>query len=266
MFIKKNGAIISAQDTDFRRSTRGVNGRDPPVSRINILSGFRPVLIAVSTKPEQQKEEKMNTKLSNSKYLTQLALLVAIEIIMKLIGLGSVPVGPLYMSFLTLPIAIGAMLLGPTAGAILGGVFGAVSFYDAITGVSVMTGAFFQIAPFKTFVLCVITRIVMGICVGWIFKLLKSTVGDKNISYIIGALSAPVLNTLFFMGFIVAALYNTEYIQNLAASLHVGNPLSFVIAVVGLQGLVEAVVCCILGSIITRVLARTFSTSLTNAA
>ena len=53
---------------------------------------------------------------------------------MKAVGLGSVPVGPLYMSFLTLPIAVGAITMGPAAGAILGGVFGAVSFYDAVTG------------------------------------------------------------------------------------------------------------------------------------
>ena len=44
--------------------------------------------------------------------LTQLAILVAIEVVMKLIGLGSVPVGPLYMSFLTVPIAIGAIVIG----------------------------------------------------------------------------------------------------------------------------------------------------------
>ena len=37
--------------------------------------------------------------------LTRLALLVAIELVMKAVGLGSVPMGPLYMSFLTLPIA-----------------------------------------------------------------------------------------------------------------------------------------------------------------
>ena len=39
--------------------------------------------------------------------LTRLALLVAIELVMKAIGLGSVPMGPLYMSFLTPPIAVG---------------------------------------------------------------------------------------------------------------------------------------------------------------
>ena len=90
--------------------------------------------------------------------LTRLALLVAIELVMKAIGLGSVPMGPLYMSFLTLPIAVGAITMGPVAGAVLGGVFGAVSFYDAITGASAMTGALFQVSPVNTFILCVLPK------------------------------------------------------------------------------------------------------------
>ena len=86
-------------------------------------------------------------KKNDIRTLTRLALLVAIELVMKAVGLGSVPVGPLYMSFLTLPIAVGAITMGPAAGAILGGVFGAVSFYDAVTGASAMTGALFQVSP-----------------------------------------------------------------------------------------------------------------------
>ena len=103
----------------------------------------------------------MNNKTTNVRYLAQLALLAAIEVVMKLMGLGSVPVGPLYMSFLTVPIAVGAMTMGPTAGAILGGVFGLVSMKDAITGVSAMTSVFFQISPINTFVLCVVMRVLM---------------------------------------------------------------------------------------------------------
>ena len=45
----------------------------------------------------------------NTRTLTRVALLVAIELVMKAVGLGSVPMGPLYMSFLTLPIAVGAI-------------------------------------------------------------------------------------------------------------------------------------------------------------
>ena len=35
--------------------------------------------------------------MKNTKTLTRVALLVAIELVMKMVGLGSVPVGPLYM-------------------------------------------------------------------------------------------------------------------------------------------------------------------------
>ena len=122
----------------------------------------------------------MNNKTTNVRYLAQLALLAAIEVVMKLMGLGSVPVGPLYMSFLTVPIAVGAMTMGPTAGAILGGVFGLVSMKDAITGVSAMTSVFFQISPINTFVLCVVMRVLMGWCVGLLFRVLRRVDHKKS--------------------------------------------------------------------------------------
>ena len=144
-------------------------------------------------------------KNTNTKTLTRVALLVAIELVMKLVGLGSVPVGPLYMSFLTLPIAVGAITMGPAVGALLGGVFGAVSFYDAITGASAMTGALFQVSPLNTFILCVGMRVLMGLCCGLIFKGLQKLDKSRTWSYILSAMTAPALNTLFFMGYIVLA-------------------------------------------------------------
>ena len=148
----------------------------------------------------------MNNNKTNVRFLAQLGLLAAIEIVMKLIGLGSVPVGPLYMSFLTVPIAVGAMTMGPAAGAILGAVFGLVSFKDALSGVG-MTGVFFQISPLNTFVLCVVMRVLMGL-------LRRSDLQGAALyrpqgrleHSLIGALSAPLLNTLFFMGYIVLVL------------------------------------------------------------
>ena len=103
-------------------------------------------------------------KKPNVLYLTQLSLLVAVEMVMKLIGLGSVPVGPLYMSFLTVPVAVGAVIMGPMAGMILGGVFGFVSFLDAVKGASVMTSNLLAVSPLHTFVLCFGMRVLMGLC------------------------------------------------------------------------------------------------------
>ena len=189
-------------------------------------------------------------------FIAEVGLLIAIEFVMKLIGLGSVPVGPLYMSFLTVPIAIAAMLLGPVAGAITGAVFGFVSFYDAMTGVSVMTGAFFQISPLQTFILCVGMRVLMGVAVGYLFRFFHAVDPSKTVCYLLGAISAPLLNTFFFMGYICLVFYKTEYIQNLVAKLGAANPLSFVVLLVGVQGLIEAVVCGVVGTVVAKTLAH----------
>ena len=142
------------------------------------------------------------TKRNNThlQVLTRLGLLIAIELVMKAIGLGSVPVGPLYMSFLTLPIAVGAITMGPVAGLVLGAVFGLVSFYDAVSGGSAMTSALFQVSPLHTLILCVGTRLLMGLCVGLIYEALRRLDKKGTWSCIISAMCAPLLNTLFFMG------------------------------------------------------------------
>ena len=151
--------------------------------------------------------------------LTRLALLVAIELVMKAIGLGSVPMGPLYMSFLTLPIAVGAL---------------------------------FQVSPVNTFILCVGMRVLMGVCVGLIFNGLSKLDKSRTWSYIVSAMCAPALNTLFFMGYIVLAFYGCDYVQNLVSVKGAANPLMFVVLLVGVQGVAEFLVSGILGGIVAR--------------
>lgn len=184
-------------------------------------------------------------------FLTQLALLVAIEIVMKMIGLGSVPVGPLYMSFLTVPVAVGAIVMGPVAGMILGGVFGFVSFMDAIRGVSIMTSNLLAVSPLHTFILCFGMRVLMGLCVGWVYRGMAKLTRSNTASCFAASLSAPLLNTLFFMGYIVLAFYQTEYVQGLVAANGAANPLMFVVLLVGIQGIVEAAVCSAVGTAVS---------------
>lgn len=182
----------------------------------------------------------------------RLALLVAIEIAMRLLGFGKVPVGPLNMSFLTLPIAVGAICMGPLAGLILGAVFGLFSLYDAVSGAGGMTAAFFSISPVHTVVLTVGMRMLMGLCCGLLFQGLRKLDKKGIFSYFAGAISAPLLNTLFFMGYIVLVFYNTQTVQDIVAAKGAANPLMFVVLLVGVQGLLEAVVCGILGGIVSK--------------
>ena len=188
--------------------------------------------------------------------LTQLAILVAIELVMKLIGLGSVPVGPLYMSFLTVPIAVGAIVLGPVAGAILGGVFGLVSFMDAVKGASIMTSSLLAVSPVHTFILCFGMRVLMGVCVGLIYSGMARVCHRRVVNCFVTSLAAPLLNTLFFMGYIVLAFYQTDYVQSLVFAKGASNPLMFVVLLVGVQGVVEAIVCSVTGTAIGTALLR----------
>ena len=193
---------------------------------------------------------------TNIRWLTQLALLVAILLVLNYTPLGYLQIGPLSASLLTVPVAIGAMTMGPTAGAILGGVFGAVSFYDAVTGASAMTGALFQVSPVNTFILCVGMRVLMGLCTGLIFNAVKNFDKPGTWSYIVSAMCAPALNTLFFMGYIVLAFYGCDYVQNLVSVKGAANPLMFVVLLVGVQGVAEFLVSGILGGIVARAVAK----------
>ena len=192
----------------------------------------------------------------NTRTLVQTALFVAIILLMKVTGLSSIHVGPLNMTLTMIPIAVGAMLLGAEIGALLGTVYGLTSLYDAISGASLMTGAFFQISPLLTVVLCVVLRAAVGYLTGLLFKALRRIDRTRTICYYLGGLAAPVLNTLLFMGFIVLVFYRTEYVQSLAARLGANGPIMFIILLVGVQGIIEAVAGCVIGGTVAKGVAR----------
>ncbi len=196
----------------------------------------------------------MNNR-SNLTKMTELAIFITIIIVMKITGLSSIPVGPLVMTFTMVPIAIGAMLLGPAEGAVLGFIYGLTSLYDAITGASAMTGFFFQISPVNTIILCVVVRTLVGLFTGLIFKALKKF-DKKNIwSYYVGGLMAPLLNTVMFMGYIVLVFYKTEFVQNLVVKVGAVNPFMFIVLLVGVQGMIEWLTGFVLGGTVAKAVA-----------
>ena len=97
--------------------------------------------------------------------------------------------------------------------------------------------------------------VLMGWCVGLLFRVLRRVDHKKSWSYFVGAMSAPLLNTIFFMGYIVLVFYKTDYIQERVASLGAANPLMFVVLLVGVQGLIEIIVGCAVGGVLARAVA-----------
>lgn len=209
-------------------------------------------------------------KNSKTLRLTQLALLVALELVMTYTPLGYLNVPGLSITFLMVPVVLGAILIGPTGGAVLGAVFGLTSFAQCF-GASPFGAALLGISPVLTFLVCVVPRVLAGWLPALAFRALYGKAPSdadpapdaaalprctarKNAAFFVSALLGSVLNTLFFMSGLLLCFYSTDYIQTLAQSMGAANPIVFAALFVGVQGLIEAGVCCVLSGILTRVL------------
>ena len=184
--------------------------------------------------------------------MTQLALLTAITLVLAYTPIGYLPLGPFNVSFLAVPVCIGAVAMGPGVGAFLGLVFGLTSFGNALSGGSAMGVALLSVSPAGYFVQSVVGRVLMGLCVGLIFRALSRLTKRSLASYVTAAVCAPLLNTVFYMGLMCLIFYNCAYVQNLVATTGAANPILFVLAVVGVQGLIEILVCGVVGTIISK--------------
>ena len=202
--------------------------------------------------------EKAKTNLT---YLIELALLVGILLMMNITGLAMIPLPGQYASIMTVPVAVGAMMLGPLAGGVLGGVMGCISFYTAIkTGFSTLFLAGYTggIVVVLSFINTIIPRILMGICVGWVYRAASRLDRGNTISYYIGGIAAPLLNTLFYMTVLVLIFLNAPTLQARLGeelmSKFQDNILLFVAADVGVQALIEAALGCVISGSVCKAL------------
>lgn len=195
----------------------------------------------------------MNKQHSRILYLTELGVLTAVLLLLEVTGLGMIKTFGLEMTIMQVPVIVGAILLGPSGGAILGLVFGLVSFAECF-GKSQFGATLLAIQPFLTFLVCVPTRTLMGWCCGLIFRgLYRALPKAKNmLAFVLAALSGALLNTIFFMGTLCLCFYRTDYIQGLVSYYGASNFLMFIVLMVGLQGLIEALLCTVLGSGISK--------------
>ena len=184
----------------------------------------------------------MQTNKHRLAYMVELAVLLAILLMLEITGLGMFKTFGLELTILQIPVILGAIILGPAAGAILGGAFGLLSFWECF-GKSEFGATLLGINPILTFVVCVPTRILMGWLCGLIFKTmdrkLAGTKGDFA-SYLVASLAGALLNTLLFMSALCLCFYHTDYIQAVSSALGAANVFMFVVLLVGVQGLVEA--------------------------
>ena len=190
--------------------------------------------------------------------LVQTGVLTAIILIMAFTPIGYLRVGPLSISLITIPVAIGAVAISPSSGAFLGLVFGITSFIQCFTG-DPFGAALISLNAFFTFLVCIPTRTLAGFLTGLIFRLLKKHV--RAVSYYIGGFAMAFLNTAFFMGTLVLFFWNADVVQSWAQSLGSSAPVMFILASVTVNAVVEWISTTVLAGSVGFALNRAFKNS-----
>lgn len=181
-----------------------------------------------------------------------LALLVAILILLGYVNIPQ-PAG-LSITFNMIPVAVAAIAMGPVGGAVIGGAFGLISFLQCfgICGFSGMGAALVGVSPFLSFVQRFLPRLLDGLLLGFLFRFLEKRAGAYAACPVVGFLAA-FLNTLFFMTSLVWLFGGTEYMQNSMAGR---GMLAYIVAAVGVNGVVEMIVSTVLTGAVGGALIR----------
>ncbi len=188
-------------------------------------------------------------------FLTELGLLCGIVVVMAFTPLGYLRQFGFEITFLQIPVAVGAILLGPTGGAILGAAFGITSFIQCF-GMSWLGALILSISPLAALLTCLVPRVLMGWLVGWIFRGLHRVDKTDLLSYGAACLSGALLNTVLFISLLLL-FFGGHMLTDAAFTdvLQADSILKLITVLVGINGIVEAVVCTLIGTAVAKPLA-----------
>ena len=148
---------------------------------------------------------------TNSKKKTlvtvQMALLVALVVVLQMISALIPPIGGMVSITLTLiPVVVGGVLFGKGKGAMLGFAFGVIVMINCIVALDPGGNILWNANPFFTALICLVKGTAAGFFPAWFYELIRGkgeNVSEKRnfAAVVIAALSAPIINTgLFLVG------------------------------------------------------------------
>lgn len=186
-------------------------------------------------------------------FMTELALLTAVVILMAFTPLGYLKVGAVEITFIVVPIAVGAVLLGVKAGAFLGLVFGLTSFAQCF-GMSAFGTMLFGLNPLGTAFCCIAPRIMVGVIPALVHQGMRKICKVKTVNTAVACVTAPVTNTVLYL-LCMTLLFQDALIE---AYQYTGKGglvfLGWLFALVAVNAVVEAASCLVIASAICNAL------------
>ena len=204
----------------------------------------------------------MKTKKHDTRWMVSVALMAAIVIVLANTPLGMIQLPIIKATTVHIPVILGAILLGPGAGAILGAVFGICSLVSNTMAPTLLSFAF---SPFlsttgipgalKAIWISVGCRILIGVVAGWLWVLFTKIKLNQFIALPIVGFIGSMVNTVTVMGSIYF-LFAQQYAE--AKEVALTAVFGLVMGTVTASGIPEAIAAAILVLALGKVLVVVF--------
>lgn len=206
----------------------------------------------------------MNQKKTDVRLLAQMALLVALELVLAFTPLGYIPLGFMNATTMHIPVILGACLLGPKAGAVLGAEFGITSVIRATITPNLTS---FVFTPFYSFnpefsgnwtslIVAIVPRVLIGVIAGLVFQGIMRVTHDKQaVALPVAGFIGSMVNTIGVMG-LIYLLFGEQYAA--AGGQSFDLLLGVIMGVVAINGVPEALIAAVLTLAVGKVLLSIF--------
>ena len=204
----------------------------------------------------------MKTQKHDTRWMVSVALMAAIVIVLANTPLGMIQLPIIKATTVHIPVIIGAILLGPWAGAILGAVFGICSLISNTMAPTLLSFAF---SPFmsttgipgvlKAIWISVGCRILIGIAAGWLWIALEKLKISHLAALPVVGFAGSMVNTVTVMGSIYF-LFAQQYAE--AREVAVTAVWGLIIGTVTASGVPEAIAAAVLVLALGKALIQIF--------
>ena len=181
--------------------------------------------------------------------------------------LGYIPLGFTRATIIHIPVIIASLLMGPKKGGVLGFVFGLTSFINNTinpTATSFVFTPFYSVGEISggiwSVIICFVPRILVGVVPYFVYKLVLRFVsedtrkkGVSSVGLVLAGVSGALVNTLLVMN-LIFVFYGDAYIKASGEAAALGY--TFILSVIGINGVPEAIVAGILTLCIGKVLLK----------
>lgn len=202
----------------------------------------------------------MKIEKKDTRWMVSVALMAAIVVVLANTPLGMIQLPIIKATTVHIPVIIGAILLGPMAGAILGGVFGVCSLISNTMTPSLLSFAF---SPFlsttgivgavKAIWISVGCRILIGVAAGWLWILFKKIKWNQIVSLVITGFLGSMVNTITVMGSIYL-LFAKQYAE--AKEVAVTAVWGLIMGTITASGIPEAIAAAVIVAVVAKVLLK----------